>query len=156
MRAPQKKSVFNLLAGKEQYVIPAYQRGYDWRHDRQITDFWDDIESCLKAKDRNELFLGTAIIRTIEKGKDGYPRLEIIDGQQRITTIFIFLIAMRSYADNKLESDEVDANVIHDMIALKKSLLKKSNQIDRFLPSNKIQTIFRYIARRDWNQTFPR
>ena len=155
MLQPKTKSVFQLLAGKEQYVIPTYQRGYDWKRDRQIADFWDDIESCLKAKERDELFLGTSIIRATGKGDDGYQQLEIIDGQQRITTIFIFLIAMRSYADNALQSDEVDANVIHDMIALKKSLLKNSKQIDRFIPSSRIQTLFHYIARRDWNQEFP-
>ena len=155
MLKPNTKSVYDLLAGKEQYVVPTYQRGYDWKSDRQIADFWDDIESCLKAKDRSELFLGTTIIRATGKGEDGYQQSEIIDGQQRITTIFIFLIVMRSYADNALKSDEVDANVIHDMIALKKSLLKNSKQVDRFLPSDKIQTVFHHIARRDWNQEFP-
>ena len=155
MLKPETKSVFQLLAGKEQYTIPTYQREYDWKRDRQIADFWDDIESCLKAKDRDELFLGTIIIRKTDESNDGYQNLEIIDGQQRITSIFIFLIAMRSYADNVLKSNEVDANVIHDMIALKKSLLKSSKQIDRFIPSKRIKTLFHHIARRDWSQEFP-
>lgn len=74
-------------------LIPPYQREFVWS-DLEGTDFFDDLRS---SDTENPLFIGTFIF-SLEK--NGGP-LEIVDGQQRITTILIFLIACRVFAKKK-------------------------------------------------------
>ena len=70
-------------------VIPRYQRTYSWSRDK-AEEFYDDfIEESDKAED-NLAFLGTILFAINEDG-----RLEVIDGQQRLITITIFLAALR-------------------------------------------------------------
>jgi uncharacterized protein with ParB-like and HNH nuclease domain len=79
------------------YYIPDYQRPYSWDSDN-ITDFWEDVTKAYENKDEN-YFLGSFIlIETPERG--GY---EVVDGQQRLTTITLFLSILRDmFADNGL------------------------------------------------------
>lgn len=66
------------------YKIPDYQRGYSWQ-DKQIEDFWEDITSAFKKKVKH--YFGTVYLKSIQDGV-----YEVIDGQQRLTTLFVFLI----------------------------------------------------------------
>lgn len=65
---------------RTRYVIPKYQREYKWDNERVITLFND-----IKNRDK---FLGNVILNKVS---DYY---EIVDGQQRITTIVLFLVAL--------------------------------------------------------------
>ena len=82
-------------------VIPDNQRGYDWK-EIHADDFWDDIFESEVNADQRDFYLGTILL--LHRDGDSY---EIVDGQQRITTIFIFLIALRQYA-KKYEFSRVD------------------------------------------------
>ena len=66
--------------------IPRYQRPYSWSDD-QVSEFWNDL---IKAKE--SYFLG-GFIFNYEDEKDGF--IDVIDGQQRILTITIFLSVLR-------------------------------------------------------------
>lgn len=87
------RSVSRLLVDEEgapaRYLVPAYQRGYRWS-DGQVTqlldDFWDFIRS---SEDRHKSVfycLQPLVVRRLEDGS-----YEVIDGQQRLTTLFILL-----------------------------------------------------------------
>lgn len=68
------KAIFN-----NKYLIPIYQRNYAWGKDEIVT-LLDDISS-----NNNEYFIGSLVVRE----KDGV--FEVIDGQQRLTTLFLIL-----------------------------------------------------------------
>ena len=68
---------------QDYYIIPDYQRGYSWQ-DKQIEDFWEDITSAIE-KEVNHYF-GTVYLKSIQDGV-----YEVIDGQQRLTTLFVLL-----------------------------------------------------------------
>ena len=77
---------------KISFKVPLYQRPYDWGDD-QLSDFFDDIHN-------ENTFIGSFILaQTIE---DGEKFLELIDGQQRLTTIQILFCAMRDVAKEKV------------------------------------------------------
>ncbi len=77
--------VENLL--KKDFFIPSYQRGYRWK-ERQVTDLLDDIlEFQKKDKEKGEFYCLQPIVVT-KKENDGW---EVIDGQQRLTTLYILL-----------------------------------------------------------------
>lgn len=72
---------------QDYYIIPDYQRGYSWQ-DKQIEDFWEDITSAIK-KEVNHYF-GTVYLKSNCKYyKKKY--YDVIDGQQRLTTLFVLL-----------------------------------------------------------------
>src|SRR5262249_25130746 len=84
---PTSLTISQLLGSQnEQYAIPAYQRRYSWKR-TQVGDLWDDLR-VLEPTD-SHLF-GTIVCLTGHH-KAGINRLELVDGQQRLTTISILL-----------------------------------------------------------------
>ena len=91
LSAEQKtvRGVFNI---EEVYIIPQYQRPYSWEIEECLL-LWEDIHMSLKNQDNEDgYFLGNIVIA---KSKD---YLEVIDGQQRLITLTLFLKAL-SYFD---------------------------------------------------------
>jgi len=85
------------------YEIPKYQRPYVWKKGTQVVDFWEDLifqyeqEIKYNNETKTNLFLGTLILN---KRKD--DKFLVVDGQQRMTTIFILLVAIRNYLQTQL------------------------------------------------------
>ena len=67
--------------------VPPFQRSYSWT-DEEVKQLWSDLTEAIDSK-QAEYFLGPMVV----KKADDY--LEIIDGQQRITTIYIILSTIR-------------------------------------------------------------
>ncbi|KNE08745.1 DUF262 and DUF1524 domain-containing protein [Helicobacter pylori] len=82
-----------------QFVIPIYQRLYSWKKE-QCEQLWDDIIKIGGNDKANGHFIGSILY--VRDGNTHSSPLLIIDGQQRLTTITLLLIALR----NRL-SDEV-------------------------------------------------
>lgn len=72
------------------FRVPRFQRPYAWTAD-QISDFWDDL-----IADDEPYFLGSFIFNTENAKKSGY--VDIIDGQQRLITVTIFMAVLRDIA----------------------------------------------------------
>jgi hypothetical protein len=90
--------VATLLQGRL-FRIPDYQRAYSWGT-RQRTDFFKDVNEAHRSS--REHFMATVVTlardtRTI--GADEYRTVELVDGQQRITTIIILLKAIEKALD---------------------------------------------------------
>ncbi len=89
------KDIFQI--GSKQYVIPDYQRAYSWGYD-ECYKLFDDITEAFKPKREKEeeekkseeYFLGNIIIAKNNENKL-ISELEVIDGQQRLTSLLIFL-----------------------------------------------------------------
>ena len=79
------KDIFQI--GNKQYVIPDYQRAYSWGYD-ECYKLCDDILEAFKQKE--DYFLGNIIIAK-SNGNELISELEVIDGQQRLTSLLIFL-----------------------------------------------------------------
>jgi len=80
------------------YKIPEYQRPYSWEKSH-IDQLWDDLYEAWDSNgnDNDSYFLGTIIL--IDNGDD---RLDILDGQQRITTLIIFYAVLRDFFNEEL------------------------------------------------------
>jgi uncharacterized protein with ParB-like and HNH nuclease domain len=79
---------------KNFYVVPDYQREYVWG-DIQVEQLLADIEDVFLNDNKKEFFLGTIVVYSNDSN------LEIIDGQQRLTTLFLILCAFRSIYKQK-------------------------------------------------------
>jgi len=79
------KSISSLFSGANKFLIPRYQRLYAWEQS-QWKDFWEDISYHNPAQ---KYFFGTILLK--EAGLDAdFDVLEVVDGQQRLTTMTIF------------------------------------------------------------------
>ena len=99
---------------KSKYYVPDYQREYSWSKENEIDDFWKDLQTIIKEKDREEHFLGQIVLNE-NKGKK-----YIIDGQQRTTTIVILLSVLRDFFDAFYEEFQIiDARYFSEDITIK-------------------------------------
>lgn len=99
---PKSLTITQLLSAEsEQYVVPAYQRRYSW-HEKQLWELLDDV-SLLEGADTH--LLGSIVCLT-GYHKAGINELELVDGQQRLTTVCILLhcIAERLKADGEMSA----------------------------------------------------
>lgn len=87
-----------LLVGDRLFDIPVYQRSYAWE-EKNLQDLWEDLYYLDPSKKH---FFGTVLLRdsgaTATSGLRTFTRLEVIDGQQRLTTILILLREIISQA----------------------------------------------------------
>lgn len=85
------REIFNMW-----YCIPDYQRAYVWDTD-QVRDLLDDTISAYRENKEAQYFLGSMVLKINEKSDNNvsYTEYELLDGQQRITTVFLILACMR-------------------------------------------------------------
>lgn len=79
------------------YIVPDYQREYVWT-DREVNQLLDDINDELDAANGREYFIGTILVSEKADQKNHY---EVIDGQQRLTTFFLLLCALKNLFRNE-------------------------------------------------------
>lgn len=82
-----------------QYVIPRYQRAYAWEYD-EIVQLIEDIKDATSESNRNNYYIGTLIVCKIKDDPETY---EVIDGQQRLTTLYLLLsyLSLKEFPDIK-------------------------------------------------------
>ncbi len=99
-----KSSVKELLmtGAKEKFLIPEYQRPYAWT-DNQIFTLFEDLVEYTNNQNESSYFLGCIVSFSNENKEQ-----EIIDGQQRITTLFLLLRAIHRKLQKMSESKEKD------------------------------------------------
>ena len=81
-----QKTISELFAGRKIFKIPQYQRAYAWE-EQQLKDFVEDIEN---QKSGRNYFFGTILFQEQERS-ERFEIIDIVDGQQRITTLIIFM-----------------------------------------------------------------
>ncbi len=93
-----------------QFVIPIYQRLYSWEKE-QCEQLWDDIIKIGGNDQMNGHFIGS-ILYVRDDNTHSSPLL-IIDGQQRLTTITLLLIALRNHSSDEVKRKEIESYLIN-------------------------------------------
>ena len=88
------------------YVVPDYQREYVWT-EKEITQLLEDINEQIDSSS-SEYFIGTILVSPIIRrdGVKGY--FDVIDGQQRLTAIFLILCALRVLFKETLHGEVIN------------------------------------------------
>jgi uncharacterized protein with ParB-like and HNH nuclease domain len=81
-------------------TVPLYQRSYAWE-ESHVNDLYDDLLTSIRNAE-DEYFIGSIVISA------GNEREEVVDGQQRLATISIFLAAIRDYFQTQDDQARVD------------------------------------------------
>lgn len=127
----------DIIQGDKQFIVPLFQRTYTW-DTKQWETLWNDIVELYDLPEEEEKpkthFMGSIVNFPTNSVPEGVVKYLLIDGQQRLTTVIICLIAIRDLA--KLSEDE-------DVITLSKELhqkfitndLKKGSELYKVLPT---------------------
>jgi len=91
------------------YEIPKYQRPYKWVNE-QVEQLWNDLYESFQ-NDENSYFLGS-IVTAINKNN----KLDVIDGQQRLTTLFILFCVIKDLYPNINQNSENQNSITKDDI----------------------------------------
>ncbi len=117
---PSKATVTSLFSTPHQYQIPIFQRGYVWTLEKQVGPLWTDIQDRADAvleqhalastgttvalKPLQKHFLGSIVMTPVPNSFGRAPAFEVIDGQQRSTTLQLLLLAFRQAARELIDS----------------------------------------------------
>ncbi len=107
----EQKNLSEIFDTKQQYIIPSYQRPYSWEYD-ECYQLYSDLIEAFKTK--QDYFIGNLVIA---KSSENKTRLEVIDGQQRLTTlILVFQV---------LSILRPDLDILKDFLVKRDSITKK-------------------------------
>jgi len=143
---PIKVGLLELLYGSQgtQFVIPAYQRNYTWVANREVKQLLDDIRVVLSGE-RSKHFIGIMIY--LETTISPFQReRSVIDGQQRLTTIFLILYAIKELMlERNMNSD---AEKLENMY-----MVNPYNETNKFKlkPLVSDDTVYQQIVTRDFD-----
>jgi uncharacterized protein with ParB-like and HNH nuclease domain len=143
-------TIFGLFERQIRYVVPLFQRPYVWTKDKQWEAMWEDIS--VKAErvlnkgtnhpDINRHFLGALVLNS--ERPEGYqvPIKLVVDGQQRITTMQIIMIAFRDFAKACNEN-----NIVNNLDLLTTNRIGNILEEEKLKvwPTNADQNIFNNI-----------
>jgi len=105
MEAKESK-ILDILTENKKYIVPSYQRPYSWNHE-QAEQLIKDIHDSFSEKLDQEYFIGSLIC--IDKGNDEY---EIVDGQQRLTTLSLILAKIRDLIVNEKVKSNIQKRIL--------------------------------------------
>lgn len=111
------------MLNKRLFEIPDYQRAYSWTS-RERQELFDDIESTFRKGEGASHFMATVVClhkRKIRLGTDVYDQLDIVDGQQRLTTLILLLNATKLALDPDQSEQERDYNWISELLVKEES-----------------------------------
>lgn len=146
MIQPKPSTIGEILTLAEHFVVPRYQRGFAWNTD-EAGEFLTDLEA--EAYGGRGLFLGTLIFNISEQSE---RRIIIVDGQQRLTTIFLLLIASRELA-KKLSLSGVAQETQKRITVTDPTTAESRGPL--LVASEAIRDVFNEMTKSDWDGGFP-
>ena len=98
-----------VLSNSQLFVIPLFQRPYVWTRERNWEPLWDDIRQAAESVEEEwapggnaepaTYFLGAIVTQERRRAPQRLSSMNIIDGQQRMSTLQVLLAAARSVLD---------------------------------------------------------
>ena len=109
-----ESSLLDFLRGPKQFEVPIYQRMYSWST-TQCQRLWDDITDVVNNPNEGGHFVGSVVyIETDHFHLSTIPKVLLIDGQQRITTISLLLCALANHILEKKITSNVKGETIRN------------------------------------------
>ena len=149
-----KWEIYDCFQRERRYVVPLFQRSYRWNKEDQWEPLWADISRVaqMKVDTRRGVaptsklaphFLGAIILKY--STLINVPSYEIVDGQQRLITLQVFLAALRDCSKEHNANKEI-LGVLDDLTG-NRNLSPDSDEVFKVWPTNKDRSAFSSILR---------
>lgn len=119
-----------VIEGTKQYVVPLFQRTYSW-DTKEWEMLWQDLIELCEDEDPRDHFIGSIVTMPTASVPQGIAKFLLIDGQQRLTTIFILLALLRDAAktsNGSMLSQEIEETLLTNRF-------KQGNDVWKLLPT---------------------
>ena len=148
----------DLFQKEVRYTIPTFQRPYVWSQDNQWEPLWEDVRnvaenyleelersnSAVEAEEQTKThFMGAVVLQQISTATKDIEQREVIDGQQRVTTLQLLLDAIQGVCEEKkfkVIARRLSKLVIND----KESIGDDSHHIFKLWPTKSDREAFRH------------
>ena len=140
------------------YTIPAFQRRYVWTQDEQWEPLWEDVRNTaddyleklddskgnmvVAEKNTARHFLGAVVIQQVSTATRDIERREVIDGQQRLTTLQLLLDAVQYVCEERGMTSV--ATRLSKLVTNDESLLRNDDEIFKLWPTTNDRLAFRH------------
>ena len=124
MKAVENKIIRFLEGHDKSFVIPVYQRNYDWNK-ANCRQLFNDLLDVIKNK-RKSHFFGSIVYLYNDENEENGQEFMIIDGQQRITTLSLLMLALVHVQEEFKKEEVLDTNLIKN-----EYLIGKYNQKEK-------------------------
>lgn len=121
------------------FVVPDYQREYVWT-DKEVTQLLDDINDEIDST--SEYFIGTVLVSK----KEEKTHYEVIDGQQRLTTLFLLLCALRNRFQGEPEHQTLSGLIATSYISVTGDTKRSLRLEPRYESASEVMTKIVEIA----------
>lgn len=129
------------------YQVPLFQRPYVWTQEANWEPLWEDIQALLdkhlRAGKAHPHFLGAVVLEQLANPTGSIESRQVIDGQQRFTTLQLFLIAARDHAagDDKAKYIERFTSLVENRC----SMIDFDDEVFKVWPTNSNRAAFRAV-----------
>ncbi len=147
MQAKETK-LQDIIEGTKQYVIPLFQRSYSWTT-KEWEILWKDLIELCDAENPRTHFIGSIVNMPTVSVPEGVAKYLLIDGQQRLTTIFILLTLLRNKARESQKQDF--AEEINNTLLV--NPYKKDNDMYKLMPTQVDRDIYKNLINGKANET---
>jgi len=146
------KPIEEILHSGHQFLVPFFQRNYSWKRDnweRLSNDIW----SLMDERDRKKHFLGPLVCAGMPPMPGEVVKFQLIDGQQRLTTLSLLLLAIKNVAREK--GDDELADEIHETFLVHRH--KKGLQRYKLVPRTGDREVYQaMLDNKPYDSTTPR
>lgn len=145
MQAKETK-LQDIIEGTKQYLIPLFQRTYSWTN-KEWDILWKDLVELCESENPRTHFIGSIVNMPTVSLPEGVAKFLLIDGQQRLTTIFIILILLRDKArenQNEEFADEINNTLLVNPY-------KKGNDFFKLMPTQVDRETYKNFINRKLN-----
>lgn len=129
------------------YQIPLFQRPYVWNAEKNWQPLWEDIQALLERHLNNERsrahFLGAVVLEQLNNHTGSIETRQVIDGQQRFTTLQIFMLAARDLC--RQHSSEKHYERFNDLVSNKPAKVDHDHEHYKVWPTNTDREAFQAV-----------
>ncbi len=129
MQAKETK-LQDIIEGTKQYVIPLFQRTYSWTS-KEWEILWKDLVELCETENPRTHFIGSIVNMPTVSVPEGVAKYLLIDGQQRLTTIFLILMLLRNKA-REAQNQEFAEEINNTLLV---NPYKKDNDFYKLMPT---------------------
>lgn len=154
----QSTSLLTFVSSASCFIIPPFQRAYQWNLEK-VHNFVSDIWFAHPQDDKS-YWIGPNIVRSLSPNESGVCERykasgsrhrchEIIDGQQRLTTLYLFVVALnhhsKEFGDGSTPAPDAISLQKANQVELDKLLQSESGSINDFRQTSDLISAYRYL-----------
>lgn len=129
------------------YQVPLFQRPYVWTQESNWEPLWEDIQTLLDKHLRGAKvhahFLGAVVLEQVAHSCGSIESRQVIDGQQRFTTLQLFLMAARDLATLHVAGKYIER--FTDLVANRRNRIDHDDEAFKVWPTNSNRAAFRLV-----------